>query len=109
VRRFSARLDGFGLGGQGGTRAGGSIDARTHLVYDRLALDTRGFVLYYRDDIVEDRRGYSVALQAGGNVRLANGVYLNLVAEELVSSFYRTAFRALGTLSVDWNFRGGRR
>jgi hypothetical protein len=108
-RRFSLRLDGFGLGGQGGTRAGGSVDARTHLVYDRFALDTRGFALYYRDDIDVDRRGYSLALQAGGNLRLTHGIYLNVVGEQLFSTFYQTAFRALGTLSVDWNFRGGRR
>lgn len=108
-RRFSARLDGFGLGGEGGTRAGGSADTRTHLVYDRFALDTRAFGLYYRDDLVEDRRGYSLALQAGGNVRLTHGVYLNVIGEQLFSTFYRTAFRTLATLTIDWAFRGGRR
>jgi hypothetical protein len=109
IRRFGARIDGFGLGGEGGIRAGGSLDTRTHVVYDRIALDGRAYFVYYRDDLVDDRRGYSFALQAGTNIRLAHGVYLNLVGEELITPYLRTAFRALGILSVDWAFRGGQR
>ena len=55
------------------------------------------------------RRGYSAALQLGGNLRMAHGIYLNLVGEQLFTSFYRSAFRALAMLSVDWAVRGGRR
>jgi hypothetical protein len=36
-------------------------------------------------------------------------VYLNVVGEQLFTTFYRTAFRALAMLSVDWQVRGGRR
>jgi len=108
-RRFALRTDVFGLDGVGGMRVGGDVDTRTHVVYDRFAIDGRAYVLYYSDELVPDRKGWSVALQAGGNVRLAHGIYLNLVGEQLFTPFYRTAFRALGVLSVDWSFRAGRR
>jgi hypothetical protein len=108
-RRFAMRLDGFGLGGEGGMRAGGSVDTRTHVWYDRLALDGRAYYVHYRDDLVADRRGYSLALQVGTNIRLAHGVYFNVIGEELFTTFYRHAFRALGVLSVDWAFRVGQR
>jgi hypothetical protein len=109
LRRFAIRADGFGLGGEGGVRAGGSIDSRTHIVWDRLALDTRGYALYFRDELDPARRGYSVALQAGGNLKLAHGVYLHAIGEQMFTSYLRTAFRALGVLSIDWNFRVGQR
>lgn len=108
-RRFAARADLYGLGGFGGMRIGGDVDTRTHVVYDRLAIDARAYALYYEDEITPDRNGWSVALQAGGNVRIAHGIYLNLMGEQMFTPFYRTAFRALGVLSVDWTFRGGRR
>lgn len=108
-RRFAMRIDGFGLGGEGGIRAGGSIDTRTHVWYDRIALDARTYFAYYRDDLVDERRGYSVALQLGTNIRLAHGIYFNVVGEELFTPYYRHAFRALGLLSVDWAFRAGQR
>ncbi len=108
-RRLGLRADAFGLGGEGGVRAGGSLDARTHVWYDRLALDGRTYVLYYRDELNAARRGYSVALQAGANLRLGHGVYLGVVTEELFTPFLRGAFRAFGTLSMDWALRGGPR
>lgn len=108
-RRFAARLDAFGLGGEGGVRTGFSLDTRTHVWYDRIAIDGRSYVLYYRDEQVPDRTGYSVALQAGGHVRLGHGVYFNLVGEQMFTPFFRSAFRAFGIFSVDWALRGGRR
>jgi hypothetical protein len=118
-RRVAVRTDAFGLGGEGGVRVGGSVDARTHVLYDRLGIDTRGYLLYYdgrgdtqgngRDAGVGAGSGYSVAMQAGANIRLAHGIYINAVAEELFTPFYRGAFRAFGTLSVDWALRGGSR
>ena len=108
-RRFGMRIDGYGLGGEGGIRAGGSVDTRTHVLWDRIAIDARGYGLYYRDELVNERRGYSLALQAGTNVRLGHGVYLNVIGEELFTPFYRTAFRAFGSLSFDWAFRVGAR
>ena len=48
-------------------------------------------------------------LQAGGNLRLWDGVYLNLVAEELFSRSYDQAFRLLAVFSVDWRLRAGQR
>lgn len=109
ARRIGMRLDTFGLGGEGGLRAGGSLDTRTHIIYDRLALDGRGYVVYYQDEQQPDRKGYSVALQAGGNVHLGHGVYFNLVGEQMFTPYYRSAFRAFGIFSVDWALRGGPR
>jgi hypothetical protein len=108
-RRVAVHTDAYGLGGEGGLRVGGSVDARTHVIYDRLGLDGRGYVLYYRDEVDAARTGYSVAVQGGANLRLAHGIYLNVVAEELFTPFYRGAFRAFGILSVDWALRGGQR
>jgi len=108
-RRFALRLDGFGLGGSGGVRAGGSVDTRTHVWWDRLALDGRFYGVYFSDELVEDRHGYSFAFQAGGNLRLWDGVYFNLLGEELLTRFYDQAFRILAILSIDWRFRAGQR
>jgi hypothetical protein len=108
-RRFALRMDGFGLGGQGGVRAGGSVDARTFVLYDRFALDTRGFFVYWKDDVTAAREGWSLALQAGGNLRLAHGIYLNVIGEQMFTPYLKSAFRALGVLSIDWAFRVGRR
>lgn len=108
-RRFALRMDGFGLGGEGGMRAGGNVDTRTHLVYDRLGLDARAYFVAYRDDVSADRHGWSMAIQAGGNLKLAHGIYLNVIGEQMFTPFYRTAFRAFGVLSIDWAFRVGSR
>lgn len=108
-RRFGMRADAFGLGGEGGLRVGGSIDTRTHVFYDRIALDGRTYVLYYRDEIVPERSGYSVALQVGTNFHLGHGIYFNVVAEEMFTPFLRGAFRTFGILSMDWALRGGPR
>lgn len=108
-RRVGMRADAFGLGGEGGTRVGGSVDVRTHVIHDRLGLDGRGYVLYYQDEVDAARTGYSVAMQAGANLKLGHGVYLNVVGEEMFTPFLRGAFRAFGILSVDWALRGGRR
>ena len=109
LRRFGMRMDGYGLGGEGGVRVGGSVDTRTHILYDRLAIDVRSYGLYYKDEINDAREGHSVSLQAGANVRLGHGVYLNVMAEELFTPYTRAAFRAFGMLNVDWAFRVGQR
>jgi len=108
-RRLGLRADAFGLGGEGGVRAGANVDARLHVIYDRLGLDGRAYLLYYRDELTPERTGYSTALQVGTNIRLAHGVYFNVVAEEMFTPFYRGAFRTFGILSLDWATRGGRR
>lgn len=109
IRRFGLRADGFGLGGEGGMRAGATIDARTHVWWDRLAIDTRAFFVAYRDDVDTARRGYSLAMQVGTNLRLAHGVYFSAVAEQMFTPYYNSAFRAFGALSMDWAFRAGGR
>lgn len=109
IRRFGLRGDAFGLGGEGGVRAGANLDARTDVWWDRVAIDTRAFFVYYRDELDAARRGYSMAMQLGTNVRLGHGMYLNVVGESLFSPFYRQALRAFAVLTMDWNFRAGTR
>lgn len=104
-RRFSGRFDGFGLGGEGGTRAGGSLDTRTMVWWDRLALDARIYAVYYRDEVTMSRRGYSVALQAGFNAQLWRGVHLAILGEQMFTTFYSQAFRVFGALTADWSMR----
>lgn len=104
-RIFSGRLDGFGLGGEGGTRAGGSLDTRTMVWWDRLALDARIYGVYYRDEVTAARRGYSVALQLGFNAQLWRGIHLTVLGEEMFTTFYSQAFRVFGALTADWSMR----
>ncbi len=79
------------------------------MLYDRLAIDVRGYGLYYKDEINDAREGYSVSLQAGANVRLGHGIYFNVMGEELFTPYTRAAFRAFGMLNFDWGFRVGQR
>lgn len=108
IRRFSARLDGYGLGGEGGLRVGGNLDTRTMVAWDRVAIDGRVFALRYRDEVTAARQGYSVALQAGVNVQLWRGIHLAVLGEEMFTSFYSQAFRVFGALTADWTLRAGR-
>ncbi len=108
IRRFSARLDGFGLGGEGGMRAGGNLDTRTMIAWDRVAIDGRIYALAYRDELTTARRGYSLALQAGVNVQLWRGIHLAVLGEEMFTTFYTQAFRVFGALTADWTLRVGR-
>ncbi len=107
--RVLLRADGYGLGGEGGTQAGGSLDSRTWVYYQRIAVDGRAFFNYYDDDLDPQREGWGLALQAGANFRLYRGIHLNVVAEELFSTYTRQAFRGFAVLSADWTFRAGRR
>lgn len=112
THRFMLRADLYGLGGEGGEQLGGSIDTRTWVLWQRLGIDLRAYGLAYRDDIgsgLPERKGWSVALQTGGNVRLWKNVHLNLVAEPMISSLWRAHFRTLAIFSADWSFRVGRR
>lgn len=108
IPRFALRFDGYALGGEGGLRAGGSIDSRTMVAWNRLALDGRVYGLYYRDELTSARRGYSLAVQAGLNVQLWRGIHLNLLGEELITNYYTSALRVLASLSVDWSLRASR-
>lgn len=108
VRRFSARLDGQGIGGEGGLRLGGSLDTRTMVAWDRVALDGRLYAMRYRDEYSAVREGYSVAVQAGVNVQLWRGLHLAVLGEEMFTSFYTQAFRVFGALTADWTLRVGR-
>lgn len=108
-RRFAMRIDGYGLGGYGGLRIGGSIDTRTNVIYDRVALDGRVYAIGYRDELNTERNGYSVAIQAGVDVHLAHGVSMNVVADETLSPTLQHSFRLFGMLTIDWAFRAGQR
>ena len=108
IRRFSARLDGYGLDGEGGLRLGGSLDTRTMVAWDRVAIDGRIFALRYRDELTSARQGYSVALQAGVNVQLWRGIHVAVLGEEMFTTFYNQAFRVFAALTADWTLRVGR-
>jgi len=108
IRRFSARLDGYGLGGEGGLRLGGNLDTRTMVAWDRVAIDGRIYAIRYRDEVTAARQGYSVALQAGVNVQLWRGIHLAVLGEEMFTSFHTQAFRVFGALTADWTLRVGR-
>jgi len=108
VRRFSARLDGQGIGGEGGLRVGGSLDTRTMVAWDRVGIDGRVYALRYRDETSALREGYSLALQAGVNVQLWRGIHLAVLGEEMFTSHYTQAFRVFGALTADWTLRVGR-
>ncbi len=108
IPRFALRFDGYALGGEGGLRAGGSVDSRTMVAWNRLAIDGRVYGLYYRDELTNARRGYSLAVQAGLNVQLWRGIHLNLLGEELITNYYTSALRVLASLSVDWSLRASR-
>ena len=108
IRRFAARLDGYGLGGEGGLRLGGSLDTRTMVAWDRVAIDGRIFALRYRDELTSARQGYSVALQAGVNVQLWRGIHVAVLGEEMFTTFYNQAFRVFAALTADWTLRVGR-
>jgi len=106
--RFALRADSYALGGQGGLRAGGSVDTRTMVAWNRLSLDGRVYGVYYRDEFTESRRGYSFAVQAGINLQLWRGIHLNLLGEELLTNYYTSALRVLASLTVDWSLRTSR-
>lgn len=108
VRRFSARVDGFGLGGEGGLRAGANVDTRTMILWDRVAIDARMYAMKYRDEVNAAREGYSVALQAGINAQLWRGIHLAVMGEEMFTNYFSQAFRVFGALTADWTLRVGR-
>jgi len=107
--RFAMRFDLYGLTGEGGTRIGGSFDSRTHVLWDRIALDGRAYAVGYRDEQTDVRHGYAVAMQAGANIRLIRGIQANVMCEEMLTSSLEQAFRVLAVFSVDWSFRAGPR
>ncbi len=108
-KRFALRADAYAQGGEGGLRAGGSLDGQVRVLYDRIGIDLRSYFNRYADDQVPDREGYGVSFQAGADFKLWDGVHVTLLAEELLSTSVTHAFRGLATLSVDWSFRVGRR
>ena len=109
IPRFSMRLDGFGLGGEGGVRAGGSLDTRTMVAWNRLGLDGRVYGTYYKDDVSTQREGYAIAVQGGFNAQLFRGIHFAVLAEEMFTSYYRHTFRLLATFTADWTIRGRKR
>lgn len=108
-RRYALRVDAFTQGGEGGMRSGGSIDGQVRVLYDRIGIDLRSYFTRYADDQMPEREGYGLSFQAGADFKLWDGIHLTLLAEEMLTSTLVHAFRGLAMLSVDWNFRVGRR
>jgi hypothetical protein len=107
--RFALRADAFTQGGEGGLRAGASLDGQVRVLYDRIGIDLRSYFTHYADDQVPQREGYGLSFQAGADVKIWDGIHVGLLAEELLSSSLAHAFRGLASLSFDWSFRAGRR
>ncbi len=108
-RRSALRVDTFVQGGEGGTRAGGSVDGQIRVAADRIGVDLRAYFTRYDDDLVEDRSGWGLGLQAGADFQLWKGVHFTILAEELLTPALTHGFRGLGILSLDWGLRVGRR
>ncbi|HEY8376154.1 MAG TPA: hypothetical protein VIK91_06680, partial [Nannocystis sp.] len=77
----------------------------TMVWWDRLALDARIYGVYYRDELVQARRGYSVAIQLGLNAQLWKGIHLAVLGEEMFTTFYSQAFRLFAALTADWSLQ----
>ncbi|KIG14775.1 hypothetical protein DB30_06361 [Enhygromyxa salina] len=108
-KRFSVRTDAFAQGGEGGLRAGGSVDGQIRVLNDRIGIDLRSYFTRYQDDQVPDRQGFGLSFQAGADFKLWDGIHLTLLGEELITPYLVHAFRGLANLAVDWSFRAGRR
>lgn len=110
-RRLALRGDAFVQGGEGGLQAGGSLDGQVRVAWDRVGLDLRSYFTRYVPDASETRGrdGWGWSVQTGAEIKVWEGIHLMVLAEELLTSAVRPAFRALGVLSVDWTFRVGRR
>lgn len=108
-RRFALRTDAFTQGGEGGIRAGGSVDGQVRVYYDRIGIDVRSYFTHYEDDQVPERSGYGLSFQLGADFKLWDGVHVTLLAEEMLTPYVVHAFRGLANVSVDWSFRAGRR
>lgn len=108
-RYLQARLDLHALSGEGGLRTGGAATAAWRYPSTRWRFDGGVYGLYYVDDTIDARRGYSVAAQAGVGFVFWNGLTLHVVGEEMISSFLRPAPRILAVLDIDWSLRVGNR
>jgi hypothetical protein len=107
-RRFAARLDGFGAGGQGGLRWGGSVDTRTMVLWDRVGLDARLYGLRTRADTddVGGRDGYGISLQAGASFEPFPGIHLQGLGEQLFTPSERLNARVMAIVTLDGRLRG---
>jgi hypothetical protein len=108
-KRFSVRTDAFAQGGEGGLRAGGSVDGQVRVLNDRIGIDLRSYFTRYADDQVPEREGFGLSFQAGADFKLWDGIHLTILGEELITPYLVHAFRGLANLAVDWSFRAGRR
>ncbi len=108
-RVWMARFDAHAVTGVGGLRAGARATTRWWPTGRRLSLDGRLYGMHYADEATEDRHGYSVAAQAGANLRVWGGLSVHVVGEEMLTPFVKNAFRLLAVLSVDWSLRVGAR
>ncbi len=108
-RRFALRADAFARGGPEGRLGGASVEARTFVFHQRLALDTRAYYTYVDGVGSTAGGGHLWAVQIGTDTRLYSGIHLHLLVEEAGSPTMRSSFRVFGALSLDWQIRGGTR
>jgi hypothetical protein len=108
-RHTTLRVDGSGVGGVGGLRAGASADLRAWVLRDRLALDGRLWAHTWRSDVDQRHEGWAAAAQAGVDLRLVHGIHLALLTEAITGTRVDVGFRALGVVAVDFTTRTGLR
>jgi hypothetical protein len=108
-RHTALRFDGNSVGGEGGLRAGTSVDLRAWVLRERLALDGRVWAHTWRSETDARHAGWAAAIQAGVDLRLVRGVHLAFLTETITGTRVDVGFRALGVVAVDFTTRTGLR
>ncbi len=100
--RAMVRADGYWDDGYGGRKAG--VDATTRIkVREPIELEGRLTGYTWRNDVqpTPDSSGVVFGAEAGGRLRLGQGVHLHLLVEDNVGTYYESQFRGLAMLELD--------
>jgi hypothetical protein len=100
--RGMVRADGYWDDGYGGRKAG--VDATTRVkVREPIELEGRLTGYTWRNDVQPtlNSSGVVFGAEAGGRFRLGQGVYLHLLVEDNVGTYYESQFRGLAMVELD--------